>query len=534
MTNTWLVLLPTIIVIVAAFTIRKLNTSLIIGIISAALIATNFYIPKTAKLIVYRLWDKTTDYELLLTFGFLLLIGAIITLLSITGGAAAFAKKISKKLKDARSAESSSVLLSLALFIDDYMSNLTVGYVMRPLTDKFKVPRAKLAYLVHSLTGPLIIIAPITSWSAMISSQLDGAGIGVDLAEKTKILVDPFYVYLKTIPFIFYSFLTIASVFFIVRRRISFGSMAKHEEIAQETGNLVGGKEKIEDKKDHPENSDGTLADLFFPLLTLISSIVIGILYGGGFWLLGGDKTLVESLRSNPDPFLTLCIAGGITLMASIIFAFIRGKIKIKNVPKLFKGSIGIMYEPIIMLLLATTLGLIMRQDLNAGGYLADVIVGAFSIKFLPLLLFIAATISGLATGTSWGTIALLVPIVVPLITSLSAESLPTTLDKVAILLPSLGAIFSGAVCGDHVSPISETTIMASASSGSTPIDHTQTQFPYAIPAIISSALAFLIAGFLIDYSVWVSSFISLGVGLVVCLSMLLLFNKKPKKVKKS
>jgi len=533
MTNTWLVLLPTIIVIVAAFTIRKLNTSLTIGIICAALIATNFYIPNTARLILRRLIDRLTDSEQLLTFGFLLVIGALITLLSITGGAAAFARKISHKLKNARSAESSSILLSFALFIDDYMSNLTVGYVMRPLTDKFKIPRAKLAYLVHSLTGPLIIIAPITSWSAMITGQLDAAGIGTNLADQVKILADPYYVYLQSIPFIFYSFLTIASVFFIVRKRISFGPMARHEDVAKESGNLLGGKKEVKIKKEKHQNNQGELIDLFFPLGALIASIVIGILFGGGFWLFGGTKGLLEALRSNANPFLTLLISSLITLGISIIFAFFRKNITLPKIPTIAWGSAKIMYEPIVMLTLATTLGLLMREDLNTGGYLASVLVGSFSIKLLPLMLFIAATISGLATGTSWGTIALLTPIAVPLVTSLAQIPTPTAIGNISILLPVLGAIFSGAVCGDHISPISETTIMASMSSGSNPVDHTYTQLPYAIPAIICSGLAFLMAGYLSGYGKWISIFVPIATSLIVCLSMLYLLSHKKKNTQK-
>ena len=529
MTNTWLVLMPTIIVIISAFTIRRLNTSLIIGIFTAALIAVNFNPIKVPHLILARLWERLTDMDQILTFGFLVIIGAIISLLALTGGAYAFAKKITKKLKDSRSAETSSVILSLALFIDDYMSNLTVGYVMRPVTDRFKIPRAKLAYLVHSLTGPLIILAPITSWSAYITGQLDTAGIGVNVAEKLNVIADPFYVYLKTIPFIFYSFLTIATVFFIVRKRISFGPMAKHEEIAEDTGNLLGGKQAIKTKDNEHEHSQGSIADLFLPIGTLITSIIIGILYGGGFWLFGGNKGLFEALRSNPNPFLTLFISGAITLFISITFALVRGKIKIPKIPKIFFGGAKLMYEPIMMLALATTLGLIMIEDLQTGQYLANIIMGAFSIKLLPFMLFIAATISGLATGTSWGTMALLTPIAVPLVTSLSGVSVPTTLDTVIILLPTLGAIFSGAVCGDHISPISETTIMASTSSGSNPIDHTYTQLPYAIPAIICSGIAYLISGFLINYSELASIFVSIAISTATCLLMLYVLNKKKK-----
>jgi len=527
MTNTWLVLLPTVIVLTSAFTIKKLNTSLILGILSAGLIASNFSIFKMFSIVGYRLWEKLTDYDQIVIFSFLIILGIIVALLAITGGAAAFAKIVTKKVKDSRAAEKSSILLSFSLFIDDYLSNLTVGYVMRPITDKFKIPRAKLAFLVHSFPAALVILVPLTSWGAMITGQLNFAGITTDPTEMIKVLTDSFFTYIKTIPYIFYSFLIVPSVWFIVHRRISYGPMKKHEDIAKKTGNLFGGRTDIKTKEIDTHYAQSSLADLIVPVATLIASIIIGFLYSGGFFLFGGNKSLLGALKNNGDPSFTIFVAGAITLAISFIFAFARKKIKIKSTVTVIKNGFSMMYEPILMLILAITLGNILMKDLDTGGYLANLLMGSFSIKFLPFMLFITAATCGIATGTSWGTIALLTPtIAVPLVVALSQVTVPTTLDKVAILLPSLGAIFSGAICGDHVSPISETTIMAATSSGSDPIDHAYTQFPYAAPAIVSTALAFLLSGLLADYSPWINIFVPLAVGLATCLGLLLLLNK--------
>jgi len=527
MTNTWIVLLPTIIVLISAFTIKRLDLSLGLGILSAALIATDFSVIKIFPLIATRFWSNIADIKNIYLLSFIIILGVIIALLAASGGASAFARVVTKRAKNSKMAESSSIMLSFALFIDDYLSNLKVGYIMRPITDKFKIPRAKLAFLVHSMAGALVIITPFSNWGAFISGELKGSGITRDTNEIIRVLADPFYSYMKCIPFIFYSFLIIASVIFIVKRRISFGPMEKHEEIAKETGNLFGGRTDVKSHELEKSNQKGSLADLIIPIGSLILSIIIGFLYSGGYHLLGGTRSFVGALQNLNNAFFVVFISGIFSLTASIVFALVRKKIKAKKIPGICITGAKMMYEPLVMILLAWTLGSILGEDLKTGSYLAHVLLGSFSIKLIPLMLFITSAICGIATGTSWGTMMLLIPISVPMIIGLAQLGIPTTLDKIAILIPSLGAIFSGAICGDHISPISETTIMASMSSGSTPVDHTYTQMPYAIPAIIGCGVAFLAAGFLIDYSWWASFLGSIAIGLVITLGLLALLNKK-------
>jgi len=527
MTNTWLVLLPTIIVLISAFTIKKLNISLGLGILSAALIASDFSVIKIFPLIATRFWENIADIKNIYLLLFIVLLGIIVALLAASGGASAFAKVVTKRAKNAKMAESSSIMLSFALFIDDYLSNLKVGYIMRPITDKFKIPRAKLAFLVHSMAGALVVITPFSNWGAFISGELKGSGVTKDTHEIIRVFADPFFSYMKCIPFIFYSFLIIASVIFIVKKRISFGPMKKHEDIAKETGNLFGGRTDVKTHELEKTDQEGSLADLIVPLASLILSIIIGFLYSGGYYLLGGTKSFVGALQNLNNAFLVVFISGVFSLAVSFAFALVRKKIKAKKIPGICVTGAKMMYEPLIMILLAWTLGGILGQDLQTGSYLAHLLLGSLSIKLVPLMLFITSAICGIATGTSWGTMMLLIPISVPMIIGLAQLGIPTTLDKIAILIPSLGAIFSGAVCGDHISPISETTIMASMSSGSTPVDHTYTQMPYAIPSIIGCCVAFLTAGFLIDYSWWASCLGSIAIGLVVSLGLLTLMNKK-------
>lgn len=510
MTNSWLVLTPPIIVLVIAFITKKLNPALITGIICAAFIATDFNIIDGIKLTGTRLWGELISLDSIFTYSFLIMLGIIVALIGASGGAAAFTRVAAKKLKNAKMAETASIVLSFSLFIDDYLSNTTVGYVMRPLTDSFKVVRAKLAFLVHSIATPLVVLAPISAWSAMITSSLDKSGISPDHATKDlQVLARPFFVYVQSIPFIFYSFLMIVSVLFIVYKRISFGPMRAHEIIAEKTGNLMGGKEDNAPSIDGKQRTKGTLADLFVPLITLICSITFVTLYSQ-----------------------KLILAGLFTLIVGFSFSLFRKRMTIQRMPNVIWGGAKLMFDPIIMLFLASVLGEIIAFNLHTGDYLASMINGTVSIALIPFILFIVSTTIAVATGTSWGTIAIMVPIMVPMVIALSQADTPATLGQIALLFPSLGAVLSGAVCGDHISPVSETTIMAASSAGSEPVDHATTQFFYALPAVLCSGLAFLISGYLINHSNWVNYSVSFGVSLAVCLASLYMLNKT-KKTKK-
>lgn len=527
MVDSCLVLLPPVLVLIIALYTKQLAPSLIVGIIGAGFISAGINNPLSAiMLITERLYAQITDSGNIYTYCFLIIIGSLIVLLGQTGGASAFAQLFTQRLKSARMVETSSFLLSCTLFIDDYLSNLTVGHVMRPLTDTFLIPRAKLAFLVHSMTGPLVILAPISSWAAMIVSQLENAGITNVPSPTMHIMVDPFYVYLKSIPFIFYSIFLIASVLFIIKTRTSFGAMKEHELIAQEKGNLFGGKSApttidINEQNDAP----GSLSDFLIPLITLVASVIGGIAYAGGYYLFGGTATFMQAVRNNPQPFLVLASAGLITFIISFAFAWIRKRITLQAVPAITVQGALLMASPIIMVFLASTLGSILTHDLHTGQYLASLLVGNVSMAFLPSMFYIASLAITIATGSAWGTIALMLPIAVPMVTSMAHVAIPTTPEHVYILYPVLGALFSGAVCGDHISPISETTIMAASSSGCHTIDHVKTQFPYALPATVYTFIALIIAGHIPVYTQ--SLIASLGIGTLLCCATLYFLNKR-------
>lgn len=518
MQTTWLSIIPPLLVLISAFISRRLNLSLILGIACAALIATSASLGQAGSLMFTRVHDQVTDIENLQTYAFLILISVLIVLISTTGGVIAFGRAITSRLKSAKMVQTSSLLLSMCLFIDDYLSNLTVGYVIRPLTDEYKIPRAKLAFLVHSLSGPLVILAPISSWVAYITGQLDQAGVTPLPTETTTIIAEPFFIYLQTLPYVFYSFAIIASAWFIVRAGISYGAMTRHETLAATTGNLFGGKKPLQESLT-PESTDhGTLADFLLPLTTLIGSTIIGILYAGSFHLLGGTNSLIQALKSNTQTPLILLASVLFTLTITILRALLKRQLSLANLARIAKDGFLLMYPAVVMVVLASTLGALLREDLHTGVYLAQTLLGSMSVVFLPVCFFGMATIMALVTGSSWGTIALLVPIGIQMLMSVTGVATPVTPEALPLLFPLLGAIFSGAVCGDHISPISETTIMAATSSGCYPIDHAQTQFPYAVPAIIGAATAFILSGYLASYGTLLACVLPLGVSLVVSL----------------
>lgn len=521
-----IILIPPLLVLITAFITRRLNPSLALGIASAAFIAADFSVLDSIKLAYHRLFDQLVNPDYLYLYGFLLLIGTLIMLLSRTGGAEAFAQSITKHLHTKRSVETSSLLLSSILFIDDYLSSLTVGYVLRPLTDRFSIARVKLAYLVHSLSGPLVIMIPVSSWLAMITGQLNLAGVCID-SPNARICADPFFIYLHSIPYIFYSIILIASVWFIVRNNISYGPMKTQEDIASKTGNLFGGKAALVQPLEQYESAQGSIIDLIFPLITLICSVFLGILYVGEFWLFGGTRTLLEALKNNNNTFFALFMAAAITLVLSFIFAIIRKKLTASCMGNVLGCGVSLMQGAVIMVYLASTLGFILKSDLLVGTYLAHTLGGSLAPALLPLVFFIISVIVATITGSSWGTIAIMLPNTIQMLTTLLNLSCCTNPDQINLLYPLLGAIFSGAVCGDHISPISETTIMASTSSGSYPMDHAYTQFFYALPAIISSALAFLAAGYLAPYGMLTTLIGSLSIGLSSCLVILWYLNKR-------
>ena len=298
MALTWLSLLPPLVVIAVVCFTHQLNISLAAGILCAALIVTQGQIVPALDMCGQKLISHFSDWDNIYLYLLLITISSLITLLTVTGSAAGCAAVIGKKMKTKRSVEVSTILLSFLLSIDDYLSILTVGFVMRPIADRLAVARTKLAYIAHALAGPLVIIMPISTWAAAVLAQLDNAGI--HLSAPNKIMADPFYVYLKVIPFTFYSLIVVFSVWFVAISRIGYGQIARDESVVM----------PIDEMKDvslsQKDGSSHSIAELLVPICMLIGGVFIGILYAGNYHLFGGTNSFFGAFRENDKTFLIL------------------------------------------------------------------------------------------------------------------------------------------------------------------------------------------------------------------------------------
>lgn len=512
----WLSLLPPLIVILIACITQALNKALIIGIASAAFITTQGSLYETVSLIFLRTYEQITNRDNLYLYIFLITVPSIVVLLNKGNGPLAFTRAITKKIRTKTGAQMACVYSSFALCIDDYLSILTNGHIMRSLTDHFGIPRVKLAFLIHALSGPVVILSPISSWVATITAYLSQAGIDNDLTEHILINADPFYMYLHCLPYIFYSLLTIAAILFIVKKQISYGPMHAYEQQSTPMP-LV-----------HPTHgtSKGSLWDLLLPLGCLLFSIFVGILYVGDFYLLGGHNSFLEAFKNNKQIFLVLAGAGSFSLMISFAFAYKRRIIHLNEIPSIIGAGFQLMKPAIIMVFLASILSLLLRNDLMTGQYLAHVCTNTLPLALLPAMFFILSLVTSIATGSSWGTFGLMLPIAVPMLTSMLQLAPQATPDAVTLLYPVLGAIFSGALCGDHISPFSETTVMSAASTQIEPMEHVYTQLPYALPVIAGTLGAFIASGYLPTQSFWIHNGLCILIGIIICFILLFICNK--------
>lgn len=314
-------LLPPLLVIVAIFITHRLNISLLLGIFSAALIASSGKIMDAVNACIKKGIIHFSDVDNLYLYALLIMISSLIVLLTNTGSAAGCAQIIGKRMRTKRSVEMSSMLLAFLLSIDDYLSILTVGFVMRPIADRVAVARTKLAYIVHALAGPLVIIVPISTWAAAILAQYDNAGIGTNVT--SKIIADPFYVYMQTIPFIFYSWILICSVVFVVYKRVSFGQIGKDEQIVV----------PVHDQDIDDATNNHLLVELLLPIGLLVAGVFLGILYAGDCFIFGGNNSFVDAFRSNNQTFLVFCISSTLAFVTSIGISLYKKMINLAALP---------------------------------------------------------------------------------------------------------------------------------------------------------------------------------------------------------
>ena len=462
-------LLPAIIAIGLALITKEVYTSLFVGILVGGLLYSDFSFEGTLTHIfndgvVASLADSYNVGILI----FLVILGILVILMNKAGGSAAFGRWAAAHIKTRAGAQLATIALGVLIFVDDYFNCLTVGSVMRPVSDKSRISRAKLAYLIDATAAPVCIIAPVSSWAAAVSSYVeDGNGL---------------YLFIRAIPFNFYAILTIAMMVFLALTNMDYGPMERHERNAREKGDIFSGMKAMADAADENTNPKGRVLDLVLPILVLIVSCVIGMIYSGEFF---EGASFVEAF-SNSDASVGLMLGSAVALVITVIYYLIRRVLSFKEIASSIPEGFKSMVPAILILTFAWSLKA-MTDSLGAKQFVEALVkssAGGFQ-SFLPAIVFLIACGLSFATGTSWGTFGILIPI------TLGVFPLTAPLGVVCV-----SACMAGAVCGDHCSPISDTTIMASAGAQCDHVTHVSTQLPYAITVAGVSFVAYLIAGF--------------------------------------
>ena len=500
---TVLALLPPIIAIVLALITKEVYSSLIIGIVVGGFIYAggNFETAINHVLFDGFVSSLSDSYNMGIII-FLVLLGALVSMMNKAGGSAAFGRWASKHIKSRVGAQLATIALGCLIFIDDYFNCLTVGSVMRPVTDKQNVSRAKLSYLIDATAAPVCIIAPISSWAAAVAGFARGAGAesGISL-------------FVQAIPYNFYALLTIAMMIFIAVTKFDYGPMKLHEKNAVEKGDLFTSGTRV-DSADVEANPKGKVLDLVLPVVVLIICCVLGMIYSGGFFATGEDKAGFIDAFSNSDASVGLVIGSAIAIVFTVVYLLIRRVITFKDAMNSLPEGFKAMVPAILILTCAWTLKA-MTDSLGAKIFISQLVensAGSFQ-AFLPAIIFLIAVGLSFATGTSWGTFGILIPIVL----SVFAADNPLT-------IVSISACMAGAVCGDHCSPISDTTIMASAGGQCDHLNHVSTQLPYALTVAGGSFVSYIIAGFVPNW------LISLPIALVLMVGTLFVIKVITKK----
>jgi tetracycline resistance efflux pump len=485
--GTWWSLVPPLLAIVLALVTKEVYSSLFIGVAMGALLYTGFH-PWNAFVAFFDIMKNSMNLNILI---FDVLLGMIIVLMSKSGGSAAYGKWAGTKIKSKKSAMLATTGLGVLIFVDDYFNCLTVGSVMRPVTDRFKVSRAKLAYIIDATAAPVCIIAPISSWAAAVNSYVpEDAGIS------------GFQLFLRTIPYNLYAILTLLMVFTIILTGLDFGLMKKHEKNAAAGDLFTSGGEEFDQVKEEEISSNGKVIDLVLPVLVLIGTAIGAMIYTG---FLGGATDVVTAF-SGCDAETSLIFATLITVMFMLVLYLPRKVITFKGFMDSFVEGFKMMIPAIGILIFAWSLKG-MGDALEIASFVENLVgSNASASVLLPAILFLVAIFLSFSTGTSWGTFAILVPIAIAMF--------PGS-DNMQMMIIAVASVLSGAVCGDHVSPISDTTVMSSAGAQSNHINHVTTQMQYAVVVAVVSAIGYVIAGFV---HIW---WLVLGISAVLLLVVL-------------
>ena len=486
--GTWWALIPPLLAIILAFITKEVYSSLFIGVAVGALLYSGFH-PWDSFVNFFEIMKNSMNLNILI---FDVLLGMIIVLMAKSGGSAAYGKWAGTKIRTKRSALLATMGLGVLIFVDDYFNCLTVGSVMRPVTDQQKVSRAKLAYIIDATAAPVCIIAPISSWAAAVNSYVPAdAGIS------------GFQLFLRTIPYNLYAILTLVMVFFICFTGFDFGLMKRHEENAAKGDLFTSGGDEFEQVSEDEVNPGGKVMDLVLPVAVLIVSAIGAMIYTG---YLGGAKDIITAF-SGCDAETSLIFATMVTIFFMMLLYLPRKVVDFKGFMESLVEGFKLMIPAITILIFAWSLkgiGDAMGLAEFVGGIVGE---NASASIFIPVVLFAVAIFLSFSTGTSWGTFAILVPIA----TGMFAGN--TSLEMMII---SVSAVLAGAVCGDHVSPISDTTVMSSAGAQSNHLNHVSTQMQYAAIVAGVCMVGYIIAALT---KIW---WLTLGISLLILLAILM------------
>ena len=480
-------LLPPVMAIGLALITKEVYTSLLAGIITGGLLYSNFNLELMINTIffqedggmVYKLADAWNVGILV----FLVMLGILVSMLNKAGGSAAFGKWASKHIKTRIGAQISVMILGVLIFVDDYFNCLTVGSVMRPVTDRHKVSRAKLSYIIDATAAPVCIIAPISSWAAAVTSSVpEDSGI------------NGFAVFLQTIPYNLYAILTLVMVLLVTVLRVDFGPMKKHEMNAIAGDLFTTPGRPYEGNEEEVINEKAHVLDLILPVAVLIASCIVAMVYTGGFF---EGASFVDAFAAS-DASVGLVLGGAVTLVFTFIYYMMRDVLSFEEFAKCIPEGFQSMIAPILILTMAWTLSG-MTNLLGAKYFVADLVANSASAMqgFLPMIIFLVAAFLAFATGTSWGTFSILIPIVIGVF------------PEGQMMVISIASCLAGAVCGDHCSPISDTTIMASAGGHCEHVNHVVTQLPYVLVVGSVCMVGYLLIGIFkvvgLDAIVWLT-----------------------------
>ena len=457
---------------------------LFIGILVGYLIQMEFNPVAAVTTLIADLGDNIGGNAGILIF--LVVLGTMVALMIRAGGSKAYGDWAVEHLKTKKSALWSTFILAAILGVDDYFNNLTTGNVMRPVTDRHQISRAKLAYMCDATAAPICIMMPVSSWAAAVTGVINNEELG-------------FQIFCRAIPYNFYAILTIVFIIVMIVRDIDFGPMKTHEDNAKKGDIYTTPERPFAGAEEMKFNPNGKVIDLVIPVIILIIGCVGGLMYAG--YVNGGVGLL--GMFANTDAFVGLPLGSTVALLLVFIYFMIRKSMKFTELMDCIPEGFKQMVPAILILCFAWTIGGVTRYGLGAPDFVAGLVksFGPTLYNMLPAVIFLIACFLGFATGTSWGTFGILLPIVLDVFTPGGFENLTAeALNNVPILMVGIGATLGGAVCGDHCSPISDTTIMASSGSQCYHLNHVVTQMPYAVTVAAISFVNYVITGFLINF----------------------------------